>query len=111
MQRLGPDAERLQVIFITVDPERDSPVLLREYTRAFHSGFIGLYGDLAATEAAAKEFKVFYKKVPTGSSYTMDHTTLSYMFDTRGRLRLAVRHEQDAASVAADIRRLLKEKP
>ena len=109
MQRLGPDAQRLQVLFVTIDPERDTPALLREYTRAFHPSFLGLYGDLPGTEAAAREFKVFYKKVPTGSSYTMDHTTLSYVFDAKGRLRLAVRHEQDAASVAADIRRLLKE--
>jgi protein SCO1/2 len=111
MQRLGPQAARLQVIFITVDPERDSPAVLREYPRAFHPGFIGLHADLATTEATAKAFKVFYRKVPTGSSYTMDHTATSYVFDPTGRLRLAVRHEQDAASVAADITRLLKENP
>jgi protein SCO1/2 len=111
MQKLGPRAARLQVIFITVDPERDSPAVLREYPRAFHPGFIGLHADLATTEATAKAFKVFYRKVPTGSSYTMDHTATSYVFDPAGRLRLAVRHEQDAASVAADITRLLKENP
>jgi protein SCO1/2 len=111
MQRLGPQASRLQVIFITVDPERDSPAVLREYPRAFHPSFIGLHADLATTEATAKAFKVFYRKVPTGSSYTMDHTATSYVFDPTGRLRLAVRHEQDAASVTADITRLLKENP
>ncbi|GAB4123846.1 MAG: SCO family protein [Rubrivivax sp.] len=111
MQRLGPQAARLQVIFVTVDPERDSPAVLREYPRAFHPSFIGLHADLATTEATAKAFKVFYRKVPTGSSYTMDHTATSYVFDPAGRLRLAVRHEQDAASVAADITRLLKENP
>ena len=109
MQRLGPQASRLQVVFITVDPERDSPAVLREYPRAFHPSFIGLHADLATTEATAKAFKVFYRKVPTGSSYTMDHTATSYVFDPTGRLRLAVRHEQDAASVTADITRLLKE--
>lgn len=111
MQRLGAQASRLQVIFITVDPERDSPAVLREYPRAFHPSFIGLYADLATTEATAKAFKIFYRKVPTGSSYTIDHSTTSYVFDPAGRLRLAVRHEQDAASVAADITRLLKENP
>lgn len=111
MQRLGPAASRLQVIFVTVDPERDLPAVLREYPRAFHPSFIGLHADLATTEATAKAFKVFYRKVPTGSTYTMDHTATSYVFDPAGRLRLAVRHEQDAASVAADITRLLKEQP
>jgi protein SCO1/2 len=111
MQLLGPDAARLQVIFVTVDPERDVPAVLREYPRAFHPSFIGLHADLATTEATAKAFKVFYRKVPTGSSYTIDHTTTSYVFDPAGRLRLAVRHEQDAASVARDITRLLKENP
>ena len=111
MQRLGAQASRLQVIFVTVDPERDSPAVLREYPRAFHPSFIGLHADLATTEATAKAFKVFYRKVPTGSSYTMDHTATSYVFDPTGRLRLAVRHEQDAASVAGDITRLLKENP
>ena len=111
MQRLGDQAARLQVIFVTVDPERDSPAVLREYPRAFHPSFIGLHADLATTEATAKAFKVFYRKVPTGSSYTMDHTATSYVFDPTGRLRLAVRHEQDAASVTADITRLLKENP
>jgi protein SCO1/2 len=111
MQQLGPQASRLQVIFITVDPERDTPAVLRAYPRAFHPSFIGLHADLATTEATAKAFKVFYRKVPTGSSYTMDHTATSYVFDPAGRLRLAVRHEQDAASVAADLTRLLKEHP
>ena len=66
MKRLGSQASRLQVIFITVDPERDSPAVLREYPRAFHPSFIGLHADLATTEATAKTFKVFYRKVPTG---------------------------------------------
>ena len=109
MQRLGTDADRVQVIFITVDPERDTPELLREYTKAFDARFLGLRGDLAATEATAREFKVFYRKVPTGSSYTMDHTALSFAYDPAGRLRLAVAHEADAEQVAADLRRLLAE--
>ena len=107
MQRLGAQASRLQVIVITVDHERDSPAVPREYPRAFHPRFIGLHADLATTETTAKVFKVFYRKVPSGSSDTMNRTATSYVFDPAGRLRLAVRHEQDAASVAADITRLL----
>jgi len=111
MQLLGDDARRLQVIFVTVDPERDTPELLRAYTAAFHPSFLGLHADLETTAATAKAFKVFYRKVPTGSSYTMDHTALSYTYDPQGRLRLAVRHESPAAEVAADIARLLAEAP
>lgn len=109
MQQLGPDADRVQVIFITVDPERDTPDLLRDYTKAFDPRFLGLRGDLEATEATAREFKVFYRKVPTGSSYTMDHTALSFAFDPAGRLRLAVSHDADADQVASDLKRLLAE--
>ncbi len=108
MALLGPDADRVQVIFVTVDPERDLPVVLREYTRAFYPSFIGLHADLDTTAATARDFKVFYKKVPTGGSYTMDHTAITYAFDPQGHLRLAIRHEQTAASVAADVRRLLQ---
>lgn len=108
MALLGPDAARVQVVFVTVDPERDLPVVLREYTRAFHPSFIGLHADLDTTAATAKDFKVFYSKVPTGGSYTMDHTAITYAFDPQGRLRLAIRHEQTAASVAADVRLLLQ---
>jgi protein SCO1 len=111
MQRLGGQSAQLQVIFVTVDPERDTPAVLREYTRAFDPSFIGLHTDLATTASTAQAFKVFYRKVPTGGSYTMDHTATSYVFDPAGRLRLAVRHEQDAASLTADITRLLKENP
>jgi protein SCO1/2 len=108
-QMLGADAGRLQVVFITVDPERDSAELLKQYTTVFDPSFLGLRGDLARTAEVAREFKVFYQKVPTGSSYTMDHTALSYVFDTRGRLRLAVRHSQNADDVAHDLKLLLQE--
>ena len=107
MQQLGPAAERVQVIFVTVDPERDSPAVLAEYTKAFHPRFLGLMADAAATERTAKDFKVFYRKVPTGGSYTMDHTALSFVFDPAGRLRLAVRHEASADELAQDLKRLL----
>ena len=107
MQQLGPAADRVQVIFVTVDPERDTAPMLAEYTRAFHPSFLGLSGDLATTASLAREFRIFYQKVPTGGSYTMDHTANTYAFDPQGRLRLAIRHEQTAEFVAADVRLLL----
>jgi protein SCO1/2 len=107
-KKLGPDADRLQVIFVTLDPERDSAPVLKAYTAAFDASFIGLSGDLARTQQVAEEFKVFYRKVPTGGSYTMDHTAITYVLDPRGRLRLAVRHEQTADQIAVDIRTLIR---
>jgi protein SCO1/2 len=104
---LGDAAEKLQVIFVTIDPDRDTPNLLRNYVRAFDPSFIALGGDTEATSAIAKEFKIFYQKVTTGNSYTMDHTTLTYILDTQGILRLAMKHEQTAAEFAADIKSLL----
>lgn len=107
---LGPDADKLQVVFVTVDPERDTPELLRNYLSAFDPSFVALRGDAASTAAMAKEFKVFYQKVPTSKdSYTMDHTAMSYVFDPKGRLRLALRHEQSAAEVTSDLKTLLRE--
>lgn len=104
---LGPDADRLQVLFITLDPERDTPEMITAYTSAFDPSFIGLYGDAQHTAEAAKAFKVFYKKVPTGSSYALDHSSLTYALDPQGKLRLALRHDQTAADYAHDIRSLL----
>ena len=104
---LGAEGDKLQVIFITVDPERDTPEVIKAYTAAFDPSFIGLYGDAKRTRETADEFKVYYKQVPTGSSYTMDHSALSYVFDPQGRLRLAMRHEQTAEDYAHDLRQLL----
>lgn len=104
---LGADKDKLQVVFITVDPERDTAPMLREYTAAFDPSFLGLSGSLQRTRETADEFKVYYKKVPTGRSYTMDHSALSYVFDPHGRLRLALRHEQTADDYAHDIRLVL----
>jgi protein SCO1/2 len=110
-QQLGADAEKLQVIFVTVDPERDTPELLREYMAAFDPSFMALTGSAEQIKAAADEFRVYYKQVPTGSTYTMDHTALSYLFDPDGRIRVALRHEQTAEDYTADIRQLLAAKP
>ena len=107
-QLLGPDGQRLAVAFITIDPERDTPEVLKAYVGAFDPGFVALRGDEAQTAEVAREFKVFYKKVPTGASYTMDHSAITYVFDPEGRLRVAFRHEQDAQDCAADLRQILQ---
>ncbi len=106
---LGDEGKDLQVILVTVDPERDSAAVLGPYVTAFDPSFIALRGDLAQTQAAAREFRVFYQKVPNkdGTSYTIDHTAASYVFDPAGHLRLFVKHSQDPAEIAADIRQLI----
>lgn len=112
MKQLGPDAEKVQVLFVTVDPERDTQALLAAYVPNFDSRFLGLYGDKAATDKVAKEFKVFYQKVPgkTPESYTVDHTAGSYVFDQQGRIRLFLRHGQagSAEMITHDLKLLLK---
>jgi protein SCO1/2 len=110
LQKLGADAGRVQVLFVTVDPERDTPELLAQYVPAFNPTFLGLWGDTAATAAAAREFKVLYQKQPgsTPGSYTMDHTAGTFIFDPQGRLRLFVSHGQGADIFAHDIRELLR---
>ena len=110
MKQLGDDADRVQVLFITVDPERDTPELLKQYVPAFDRRFVGLYGDAEATARTAKEFKVIYQKVPgaTPGSYTMDHSAGSYVFDPKGRLRLFVSNGQGADVFAHDLRELLR---
>lgn len=104
---LGSDGDRLQVLFVSLDPERDTPVILKAYTGAFDPTFLGLYGDLQQTAAMAKDFNVYYKKVPTGDSYTLDHSAMTYVYDPEGHLRLMLRHTQTAGDYAADIRKLL----
>jgi len=110
MKRLGSDADRVQVLFITVDPERDTPELLKQYVPSFDRRFLGLYGDADATARTAKEFKVIYQKVPgaTPGSYTMDHSAGSYVFDPKGRLRLFVSNGQGPDVFAHDIAELLR---
>jgi protein SCO1/2 len=108
-KRLGADGERLQVVFITIDPERDTAALLSEYVPGFDPTFIGLYGTAEETAMTAKEFKVFYQKVPgkTATSYTMDHTAGAYVFDKDGRVRLFIRHGASVDEITADLRQLL----
>lgn len=109
MQQLGADATKLQVLFVTVDPQRDTPTLLKEYVPAFHPSFIGLYGTEAEIQAVAKDYRVFFQKV-TGSStnnYSIDHSAFSYVYDPAGKLRLLVNHDLTANALAMDIRKLL----
>jgi len=109
MKALGPLADKVQVLFVTVDPERDTQALLAKYVPAFDPRFLGLYGDLAATQKVAKEFRVFYQKVPgkTPGSYSIDHTAGSYVFDPDGHIRLFVRHDQGAEPIVHDLKLLL----
>ncbi len=109
MKRLGPDADRVQVLFVTIDPERDTPALLAQYVPAFDPRFVGLYGDADATARTAKEFKVIYQKQPgpTPSTYTMDHSAGTFIFDPQGRLRLYVGYGQGPDVFVHDIKELL----
>lgn len=108
MGLLGTDAARVQVLFVTLDPLRDSPELLSQYVPWFHPSFIGLTGDEASVTAAAREFKVFFSKQPTANGgYSIDHTANSFAFDPKGRLRLLLRHGETPERIAADVRLLL----
>ena len=109
MKRLGTDADRVQVLFVTVDPERDTPAVLAPYVTAFDPRFLGLYGDKDATAKTTRDFKVFFQRVPgkTEGTYSIDHTAASYVLDGKGRLRLYVRHQQTGEDIAADIKALL----
>ena len=110
LKELGPDAARVEVLFVTVDPERDTAELLSNYVTAFGPSFIGLRGDADAIARTAKEFKILYQKRPgrTPESYTVDHSAGSFVFDPQGRLRLYVGNGQGADVFAHDIRELLR---
>ena len=108
MKELGADADKLQVLFITVDPERDTQLVLKQYVPSFHPSFLGLYGDLDATARTAKEFKVFFQKQPAKSGgYSVDHSAGTFILDREGRLRLFAQYGQGAAPMLHDIRLLL----
>ena len=108
---LGKDGDKLQGIFVTVDPERDKPELLKQYMTNFDPTFLAMYTTPDKLEKLAKDYKVFYKKVDgkTEGSYTMDHSAGSYVYDTQGRLRLYARYGGGAKLMAADIQQLLKQ--
>ena len=107
MSILGKDANKVQVLFVTVDPERDQPEMLVKYVSAFDRTFLALSGDAQATEQAAKAFDVTYQQQPTGSSYSVDHSVGVFLIDPQGQVRLRAADTQRPAWLAEDIRLLL----
>jgi protein SCO1/2 len=107
---LGADGDKLQTVFVTVDPERDTPEILKAYVANFGPNVVALRGTPEQTAAAAKEFKIFFAKVPGKSpgSYTMDHSAASFVFDAAGRVRLFVPYGSDPKNLAADIKQLVR---
>lgn len=110
VKSLGPRGDRVQVLFVTLDPKRDTPKVLAEYVPAFHPSFLGLYGDEATTRKTAKDFRVFFEQRPgsTPDNYSIDHTAGTLVFDPQGRLRLFVNNGMAPDKIAADISKLLK---
>jgi protein SCO1/2 len=108
-QRLGADGAQVQPVFVTVDPERDTAQVLKEYVAAFGPDVVALRGHLEQTQAAAKAFKVYFAKVPgkEPGSYTIDHTAGAYVFDREGRIRLFVRYGSGAEALVHDLKLLL----
>jgi protein SCO1 len=108
MKELGADAGRLQVLFVTVDPERDTAEVLKRYVPVFHPGFLGLTGSADDIARTAKEFKIFFQKQKLPNGYTMDHSAGTYILDGEGRLRLFAQYGIGAPALLHDIRLLLK---
>ena len=111
MTLLGPQSDKVQVLFVTVDPARDTDVILKQYVPAFDPRFLGLRpANEAGLEKVTKDFKIYCKKVPGSSpgSYTIDHTAGSYAFDPEGHLRLYIKHAQGPETLAHDLKELLK---
>jgi protein SCO1 len=108
---MGADGEKVQGIFVSIDPERDTPEVLKPYVANFSADFIALRGSVDETKDIAKRFKVFYAKVPgkTEGSYSMDHTAGSYVFDTQGKVRLFTRYGSGAEALQHDLQLLLKQ--
>jgi protein SCO1/2 len=107
VKQLGPAGDRVQVLFVTVDPERDTQAALAKYVTAFDPRFLGLRGDLEATQRVAREFKIYFEKRKTGDSYSVDHSSQTYVLDPEGRLRLLVRPERISTDLAPDLKELL----
>ncbi len=111
MRQLGPQADQVAVLFVTLDPERDTPAALKTYMDAFDPRFIALTGSTEETNKVAKQYKIFWQKTPLPDSalvYTIDHTTNSFVIDQTGRLRLTVPHEMSAADVAHDLKLMIQ---
>lgn len=111
MRQLGPQAEQVAVLFVSLDPERDTPAALKTYMDAFDPRFIALTGSTEQTSKVAKQYKIFWQKTPLPDSalvYTIDHTTNSFVIDQAGRLRLVVPHEMSAADVTHDLKLMIE---
>jgi protein SCO1 len=110
---LGKDGDRVQGVFVSVDPQRDTPQVLKAYIASFDPGFVALRGTPEEIKTAARNFKVFYAQVPgkTEGSYTVDHTAGTYVFDAQGRVRLFVRYGSGAEALRHDLKLLLAEQP
>ena len=109
LQQLGPQAERVQVIFVTVDPQRDTPELLKQFVPAFNPGFLGMYTDEASLRLLAKEYKVVYQKtsVKAADDYLIDHSAGTYVYDPKGNLRLLMPYGSSPDDIAKDLKTLL----
>ena len=109
LQQLGPQAERVQVVFVTVDPERDTPELLRSFVPAFDPTFLGMYGDAETLRLLANEYKVVYQKtsVKAADDYLIDHSAGTYVYDQKGNIRLLMPYGSSPEAIARDLRTLL----
>ncbi|MGL6109578.1 MAG: SCO family protein [Rubrivivax sp.] len=112
-RELGKDGDRVQGVFVSVDPQRDTPEILKAYMASFDPSFVALRGTPEETRVAARNFKVFYAQAPgkTEGSYTVDHTAGSYVFDAQGKVRLFVRYGSGAEALRHDLKLLLAENP
>jgi protein SCO1/2 len=107
LRKLGPDADRVRVLFVTIDPERDTVTALKDYLSSFDPHMLGLTGDADAIAAIAKAYRVYYKKVPLDQGYTMDHTAIVYLMDKEGRFVSPFSLKRTPEAAAADLRRYL----
>ena len=109
VKRLGPEASRVQVLFVTVDPQRDTPQLLKQYVPAFDPSFMGLRGDDAATTKVTRDFRIYVNRNDKAGStgYTVDHAAQSFVFDPSGRLRLVIGYGMEPEKIAKDLRLLM----
>jgi len=107
LRKLGPDGKRVRVVFITIDPERDTPAALKDYLSSFDPRMLALTGDPAEIAAMAKAYRVYFKKVPLEQDYTMDHTAIVYLMDKEGRFVSPFSLKRTTEAAAADLRRYL----
>ncbi len=109
LQQLGPQADRVQVIFVTVDPQRDTPDLLKQFVPAFNPGFLGMYTDAESLKLLAKEYKVVYQKtaVKAADDYLIDHSAGTYIYDPHGNIRLLMPYGSSPDAIAKDLKTLL----